>query len=289
VEGLDIPNTNPLEGASRSELGPGIYLSTDSTIARQAAEAQVNVNLPPVEGRTLGAPVVHTVDNVEGLRLIDALSPSQKLTTLANQVAEGVPDMSPEFYGVKSLTDVLDDAAIINADEGVQLAFQRSLTEQLVAQGYDGARAGKTVAVYNPSKLAQAVPELDFSILDKPLSLFGTPSIRLSPTEARAAVELDSVVQTGGKSQTAITNAAESDARRLAQLTDDVEVLKPQVEAEVLQAVDEAGLMKHPDLTLDERLGPVESKVADVIDRLKIPPKAQDRSEERRVGKECLL
>lgn len=266
VEGLDIPTTNPLEGASRSELGPGIYLSTDPAIARQAAEAQVNVNLPPVEGRALGGPVVHTVENVEGLRLIDALSPSQRLTTLANQVAEGVPGMSPEFYGVKSLTDVLDDAAIINADEGVQLAFQRSLTEQLVAQGYDGARAGKTVAVYNPSSLRTSSSDVGVEL--------AVDSAKA--TTDRAAVELDSVVQTGGGSQTAITNSAESDARRLAQLTDDVEVLKPQVEAEVLKAVDEAGLMKHPDLTLDDRLGTVESKVADVIDRLKIPPKAQD-------------
>jgi hypothetical protein len=268
VEGLDIPSTNPLEGASRSELGPGIYLSTDPAIARQAAEAQVNVNLPPVEGRALGGPVVHTVENVEGLRLIDALSPSQRLTTLANQVAEGVPGMSPEFYGVKSLTDVLDDAAIINADEGVQLAFQRSLTEQLVAQGYDGARAGKTVAVYNPSSLRTSSSDVGVEL--------AVDSAKA--TTDRAAVELDSVVQTGGKSQTAITNAAESDARRLAQLTDDVEVLKPQVEAEVLKAVDEAGLMKHPDIspsTLDDRLGTVESKVADVIDRLKLPPKAQ--------------
>jgi hypothetical protein len=441
VQDFSISTSNPLVGASRSELGPGVYLTVDDSIARKAAEAQINVNLPAVEGRSFGSPSVHSVFTSK-LKLLDASVVSSNLSKLASQVASGVEGLSVNFSPSASIIDIFDDVSIAS-DEVASLAFQRGFAAELVKQGYDGVQSGKTISVYNTSGLDTVDATLLYRSFDETETVVedgvnvkefvnygdvdafakevepsvwditwrykdqvyaeetGGASISLSesrklkksmshfletkPTDVsftasasgttekeilsklktykrygfqevetvkqgdnvivvpsdgvraagkepdllfvpknstleveldrlnsainpdytaslptptptptstsipaisayeaavdRAAVELDSVVQTGGRSQTAITNAAESDARRLAQLTDDVEVLKPQVEAEVLKAVDEAGLMKHPDIspsTLDDRLGTVESKVADVIDRLKIPPKAQD-------------
>ena len=223
VVNLDLPNIDPLTGAARSELGPGIYLTTDPEVAKNASRAMSNDNLPTIPDRIFGDPVMYTVDT-SNLRLISGFTPDAKLSELAEKVATELNiDYIPGYP--KSVTHILDDVAKLEYDEVTQLSFQRSFADELRNQGYDGVKANNTVAVYNPKSFGSVG------------GVAGEPVDDVTKMMAsRARVDLDTVRQ--ADSETAVVNAVESDIRHMVQYGDDVDQLKARVEQEVMDEVE---------------------------------------------------
>jgi hypothetical protein len=236
VVGLDIPAINPIQGAARSELGVGVYMHTDPKRAEVFVQADVNPNLPPVEGRTINPTggEVHRLD-VSKLKLINADKPSPQLRELADQVSEAFEDLRGVFKhdSPKSLIDVYDDVSLSGVSEATNLEFQRHFARAIVDSGYDGARTNNMLAIYNTSKVRTAGKQ----------SIEGVVSAA-DAKAARVVGEQDAVKET--TSVVADVNAKEAEASWLAQTQHDIDQLKPQLEADVQKTIDADGLMQAP-------------------------------------------
>jgi hypothetical protein len=213
VQNLDLSQADPLVGAARSELGPGHYLSRDRGVAAKAANASVNPNLPPIEGRRYGNGSIHQVA-VSG-ELIDGTKPQGAFGVLAEEAFAELPPevgavMRPALAGKKTAAEVFDAAAELLTEEQA-LAFSRALGSRIKAHGYAGISVnGRVVAVFDNAAIhTQRV----------------SPVVRVandasSNLTSRAA--LDEYTQTAiPSSKQARTFAAESKAKAAVQLQQD--------------------------------------------------------------------
>lgn len=183
VVDLDIPNVDPLKGASRSELGTGVWFSTNKDTAIAASGRRVPENSVPNVQRTFGeSSYVHEIDpqSLAGLNLPDVRDPIKERGTLLQLIADNDSVFSDHLpYGDELTGDLFkwlsakrdynyeeffsraQDIAykvanrIIGADpDEYELTYiQRVLTDMLTAVGVDGVRAGSNTVVYRTSAL----------------------------------------------------------------------------------------------------------------------------------------
>jgi hypothetical protein len=262
VENLQLNQVDPIAGAARSELGSGVYFYSGSSkvMAESSALATAAENLPPLEGRVLGSPTVHSLQLSQSLKLIDANAPSNDLAAVVNQLAPEVGAKPGD-----SLVEVFDKAAA-NLDEADALALQQEVTQVLVKSGYDGAKAGDIVSVYNTSKLPQAdvKPVLDTGVVTDAVN-------------ARAAVEEVGAAQT--KSLATRGAADEAKTQAIAQQLDDVEQLIEKQSVKMQEAVSDSGLLDDVDEFAEAQRLKDEAKITDKQRAVRTPQPADTTKE----------
>ncbi|UZV39955.1 tail fiber protein [Leptolyngbya phage LPP-1] len=220
VEGLNLSVTDPVEGASRSELGTAHYLTTDPDQSRAASLAISSENLPDVEGRIINAPKVVNAQVEPSARLIDAKAPSPQITRIADAVGQE--------YGVRfsrepmTLIDMFDEASR-QLPEVEALQFQRAVVKTLREAGYDGAVAGRTIAVYNP----QVIRQTGEAIVDEAEGV-------IPKLAARADLEGQAVNETGAEFAKAAS--VDSEVRLASQVAYEAQRLADEVASESVQA-----------------------------------------------------
>lgn len=229
VADLDLTTADPLLGGARHELGIGHYLTNDPKVAKAAALANVSENLPPIE-RGWAEPKVYSVELRAGDKTIDALMSTEAFTDLARSVGQSFPEFAEAIpKGPMSLTDVYDLAAD-TMSEARQLAFQRHMAMAMLEMDYRRVRAGRTLVVLDPSGIAVRNVEV----------LPDAANVSADMGQ-RVVLEKDAVTQTN--SLVAKANAADAEVRHAAQVVEDVQPIMEQVEAEVVEAVDNLKLM----------------------------------------------
>lgn len=165
VRNLDIPAIDPTKGAALSELGTGVYISSDAKIATLAAESAPSQGLPNVPGREWyssapapgGLPrgAVYELKISPDATIIDATKPLQGLDLVVMTVAAAFPGLKGVNFKGKNLLDVLSTAAIEETSVASRLKFQQKLTEALRSEGIDGVKAGNNYSIYNPQVLEE--------------------------------------------------------------------------------------------------------------------------------------
>ncbi|UOL49077.1 peptidoglycan hydrolase [Leptolyngbya phage Lbo240-yong1] len=231
VEGLNLSAADPVEGAARSELGTGHYLSTNPDIARTAAQAISAENLPSVDGRVIGTPTT-IVTNIEpNARLIDAMQPNQGVVQVAEVVSRNFPQLAGDFTPGRAMTLVeVYDTASRQLDEADALQFQRTMAKTLRDSGYDGAMVGDTVAIYNPGVIRQGASEIM------------ADSEGVIPKLA-ARADLEAAAPPSEFSRAA---SADAEMRLAAQVKHEAQRLADEVSAQNLEATDAVKLWDDP-------------------------------------------
>lgn len=231
VENLDIRAIDPTRGGSASELGLGVYTTIDKVVAERASLAALNPDLPPIEGRIFSSQggTVHELQ-LNSKSIIDATKPNSHVVEIANRVAADFPEIVEPFTPRMTLTDVFDHASQFESHPGARREFQRHLTNALKAEGYTGAKAGNTYAIYDTSVLTQRGV---------------TPTVG-GAKAADALRERALVDNAAPPSAISLSNAAESRVKALGQAQHDLDLMRTDIEGEVADAVTKSGLMDHP-------------------------------------------
>jgi len=231
VENLDIRAIDPTRGGSASELGLGVYTTIDKGVAERASIAALNPDLPPIEGRVFSSQggTVHELQ-LSSKSIIDAAKPNSHVVEIANRIAADFPEIVEPFTPRMTLTDVFDHAAQFESHPGTRREFQRHLTNALKAEGYTGAKAGNTYAIYDTSVLTQRGV---------------TPTVG-GVKAADALRERALVDNAAPPSAISKANAAESRVKALGQAQHDLDLMRTDIEGEVADAVTKSGLMDHP-------------------------------------------
>lgn len=217
-----LKGTDPIVGGARNELGTAHYLTTDSNVAGFAAKADSATNLPGGVNREIGSPSIYDVKLSPEAKLVDAKAPSSAYNDLARQLGVDVGSTP------KSLVQVFDEVSQ-RLDEVEALTFQRQFTEALRTSGIDGARAGNTIAIYNPTAIADEVA----SAVDD--------SVEVLP-KLSASLELaaDSVKQTGSEFSKSI--AADANVKLQAQTVHELKYLLNDEAIAASELIDTSGL-----------------------------------------------
>ena len=165
VRDLDIPNIDPTKGAAFSELGTGVYITADNSIATLAAKSAPSQGLPSIPGRELysnePAPgalprgAVHELFMSQGAVIIDATKPIDAIRVVAERVSKQFPELKSMRYDDKSLTQILTMAAMEEPNVAKRLQFQQKLAEALRVEGVDGVKSGDNYSIYNPQVLEE--------------------------------------------------------------------------------------------------------------------------------------
>jgi len=189
VLGLDLSKADPIMGGSRSELGPAHYLTTDINEARDAANATVNTNVPPLSSRAFEEQgTVHQV-RPNLTNVLDATKPPPEavrqafLDAARNSHLDGqtIDAYTKRIRGTSNLPlaryyNELDMAAAKTGHafpESEVLGFQREVNARLREMGYDGI-AHDTAVISN--KLYDASPTRRNIYADDKLSMDLTKS-----------------------------------------------------------------------------------------------------------------
>lgn len=180
VHELDLSKVDPIQGSARHELGVGHYLTTNWLEAREAAQASVNRNVPPIPSRIFDeSGTVHDV-TVDAKNTLDAsVPPPQAVKDVFVQEAQAArvhPDNIKAY--VKSIQDTADmalsrmwtefDHKIAvpehNFPEAEALNFQRRVATRLRNMGFDtiahvGEDGHVVVNVLDHTKIRYTLPE----------------------------------------------------------------------------------------------------------------------------------
>lgn len=169
----DIRLVDPIEGASASELGLGVYLTTDSNVAKAASLKGDLPNVPfhRFSGSNHNNPKVYEFDS-SGLRnVLDGNKPmgGKIRTSWKDSVAEALSKNNEALVKLElpqgtKIGDMFNKfkTAYFNTtghkpSETLVRDFQQSLTEKLMDDGVEGiylSRNGvETLAVYTPHNL----------------------------------------------------------------------------------------------------------------------------------------
>jgi hypothetical protein len=208
-----------------------VYLSSNRTTAEKASIAALNPDLPPVEGRVFSTQggTVHELQ-LSSKSIIDAAKPNSHVVEIANRVAADFPEIVEPFTSRMSLMDVFDHASQFESHPGARREFQRHLTNALKAEGYTGAKAGNTYAIYDTATLTQRGV---------------TPTVG-GVKAADALRERALVDNVAPPSAISRANAAESRVKALGQAQHDLDLMRADIEGEVMEKVSKSGLMDHP-------------------------------------------
>ncbi|MBN8559486.1 MAG: hypothetical protein J0L70_03080 [Leptolyngbya sp. UWPOB_LEPTO1] len=201
VQNLELSKVDPVQGASRSELGTALYLTHNSDEAVAKGLTDVNRHLPPIEGRSFGDGRVYETRVRPEAKLLDADAP---LSSEAKQVFidafertlkdtdTHMSEAARVYRKVLETKQVTLSQAFDLADRSIMksfkknfpgadtetmfkeadlLSFQREVVDGLRQRGIDGAvvksdkGAVDMLAVYNPSVLEtqgiRGLPELE--------------------------------------------------------------------------------------------------------------------------------
>lgn len=252
VRDLDIPTIDPTKGAAFSELGTGIYITADNSIATLAAKSAPSQGLPSVPGRELysNAPApgalprgaVHELFMSQDAVIIDATKPIDAIRVVAERVSKQFPELKGMRYDDKSLTQILTMAAMEEPNAAKRLQFQQKLAEALRVEGVDGVKSGDNYSIYNP----QVLEEVNRKSV---LGLGGDYN------DARLnRHQLEKWGFENSKSPIAEANMLDTRAEALSEELTAFELKKLLAANQTFEEINMAGLMDHPNRvpTLDE-------------------------------------
>ena len=178
---LDLSTADPLQGASRSEYGTGLWLTADEGVAMTAASRGVPENLPGgVIGRVMGdSAYVHTVSgkSLDKLNIIKNTATLQRdtLHDIVDSILDNVDEewtdlLTDRLRGYIYKTSNVTPAKLFSkldefTAEATQAMYrqrpteeemtlvQRIATDILHASGIDGVMNGKGVALYGKGNI----------------------------------------------------------------------------------------------------------------------------------------
>jgi hypothetical protein len=248
VDNLVLQTADPAQGSALSELGAGIYLSSDRGIAELASKAVNTEGLPNVAGRQFmeeGSGAIHNVFVSPTARIMDANTSSLQLEILFERVAKqfpGLSDRKSSLASPRTYAQLIDAMAEIEDSAAARLQFQQELTKALRSEGIDGVRGGDNIAIFNPGVLETTGVEK--------VSHLGQYADEAY--DARAGLEEWGAAQ--NPSVLAASNALDADTIALNQKLNRLIEEKRIASRETWKDIQYEGLMDHPSRipTLDE-------------------------------------